>query len=71
MSKYGYGTDWEGVGMFVIILIVVLAIFGGMGYAIVSETNADNKRSEQCIDAGKDWIDGNCVTVGRVDVDKD
>lgn len=70
MGKYGYdGTDWEGVGMFVIALIVVLGIFGGIGYAIVADVNTADERSKQCIAAGKDWIDGNCVTIGRSDND--
>lgn len=69
MSKFYGGTDWEGVAMFVIIFVVVLGMFGSLGYAIVSETNSDNDRAKQCIAAGKDWVDGNCLSTVRTDRD--
>lgn len=71
MGKYGYGgTDWEGVAMFVILLVVCLGIFGGLGYAIVTDTNNEQTRYAQCIDAGKEWVEGNCLSPHR-SLDKD
>lgn len=55
MSYYGE-SDGFGAIIALVILFVVLT-FGGLFYM----SHLDDQRAEQCIAAGNEWIDSNCL----------
>lgn len=59
MSKNPYTgqRDLEGVALFVILFTFVLGLVLGLGFLLVQDSNHET----QCINAGKVYVDGNCL----------
>lgn len=45
----------------VIVILSVFVLFGLLFAGLFHADTLADKRAEQCISAGKDWVDGNCL----------
>lgn len=57
MRKYDGTRDLEGVGFFVIIFMVVAGLITLIGFLVVQDSN----HQTECVNAGKVYVDGNCL----------
>lgn len=62
---YNGQRDLEGVAFFVIVMTVVLAFIVGIGYMLVQDSN----HQTECVNAGKVYVDGNCLSEKTTVVD--
>ncbi|WP_143065997.1 hypothetical protein [Streptomyces sp. CC53] len=53
----GRFEDWDIVA----IVLFIAIFFGGLFIVFILSEQATNETARQCIAAGFEWIDGNCV----------
>jgi len=54
---YNGQRDLEGVALFSLLAFVVVALAALIGFLVVQDSN----HQTQCINAGKVYVDGNCL----------
>lgn len=64
-SPYTGKRDLEGVAFFVIIMVVILGAMAGIGFLLVQDSN----HQTECVNAGKVYVDGNCLNADTTVVD--
>lgn len=55
--RYNGTYDLEGVGMFVLMFMVVASLIALIGFLVVQDSN----HQTECVNAGKVYVDGNCL----------
>lgn len=49
--------DYFGVALFIALVLFLVGTFGGMAYSV----HVDEKLAQQCISAGNEWVESNCL----------
>lgn len=62
MSYYKPATDYTEVAIVVAMLLFVFVMFAGVVAHENEKTENREKFRDRCLDLGKDWVDGNCLS---------